>query len=277
MKNSKALSAHLVIILAQVAEVCREAGITFFVVGAYAQILWMSDNDEASRSTRDVDIAVYVDTVAAFARLKEKLTNRFGYQSLKHNPLRLVIGNAYEVDLLPFSDASFELRDRSVTSLVGVDFDTSGIAAAYPLGLRASTVGDTTYHTASMPAVVLMKMLAIGGKPELRLAHDLTDILLIIKHYYHFELDSILDHHADIYQHDLSEFCMSARIVGREVRRLSEGHAHLRAVVPQIFNFLIAETSTLVSLSNHLELDEVEVFQAIEEMSIGFFEDRKFA
>jgi len=267
----------LEVVISRVAEACKAVGVEFFIVGAYAQLLWLDEGNIASRGTRDVDVAVYVSDVEKFNALKSYLISKHGYTRLRENPLRLVLDGNYEIDLLPFNDETLYGTPRSIVSLVGVDFETSGIAAAFPKGLRVSQVGNTNFRSASMPALILMKLIAINERPEQRTIKDLSDILLVIKHYYSLELDAVFENHSDIYELTLTELQMSAHILGREIRLLIADQMDMLLTVQSVIEKLTEKTKTIVQAAASANLDDADVRILLVSLLKGLLEPRNIS
>jgi predicted nucleotidyltransferase len=82
---------------------------------------------------------------------------------------------------------------------------------------------ETGHHfqIATLPAIVLLKLIAYDDRPEQRLK-DARDIANIIANYFDLQEDRIYEHHADLFTED-NEFKLehiSAEVVGREIKAI---------------------------------------------------------
>ncbi|MDZ7773066.1 MAG: hypothetical protein U5K31_10070 [Balneolaceae bacterium] len=102
-------------------------------------------------------------------------------------------------------------------------FDEGGGKAIYVNGLeevfRKATVlavdndADVQFRVATLPAILLLKLIAYDDRPEKR-TQDPGDIRGIIRNYFDIEDRMIYDHHNDLFERDLELHEYAAIVIG---------------------------------------------------------------
>jgi len=216
----------------------EKAGVVFFIVGAGARDVWLAEHGQVSgRSTRDVDLAVYVSSVEEFSRLKNAITAHPNFHIIQDNPLRIAADNRYAIDLLPFGARDLLDDIESIAARVGVDVDLTAFAASHKLATKSYTTNGITYQSLTMPGFVLSKLCALESKPEERLTKDLGDILLVAHLYADLELHLVLDTSDDLWDNDRDLQDVAVLNLGRQVGNLvaQAGNAGLLETVTNAF------------------------------------------
>ncbi len=86
-------------------------------------------------------------------------------------------------------------------------------------GTEGVTFNDgSIYQIATLPAIVLLKLIAWDDRPEYRLK-DLQDIAVIVDNYFDFFSEDIYDNHSDLFENrELDE--ISAYVIGRKIKSI---------------------------------------------------------
>lgn len=205
-------------VLASVDALCKEAGIDFFIIGAIARDLWLAEHGKSTgRVTRDLDLALYVQTVKQFESVKGAISNLPGYSIVSDNPLRIVAANRYAIDILPFCDIDNSLSESSIVTQVGVEMKLAGFTESYHNGTVQRSIRGASYAALTMPALILLKLNAIGAKPEQRLLKDLNDILSVLSVYGDIEYRALLDGYDDLWEEELTLKDVAILALGRNI------------------------------------------------------------
>lgn len=163
-------------------------GIPMLVVGAFARDInfWHIHGIETARKTRDVDLTIQLESWAAFASFSDALTDAgFSKPDRGHPEKHTDLMTGQEVDILPFGKISADGKtitwpgERHPWSVIGL-VDAFENAIIVPI-----TFGDITriIRVASLPAIVLMKIVAMHDRPEDRKQKDSADIASIVSNY----------------------------------------------------------------------------------------------
>ncbi|MEZ7500392.1 hypothetical protein QO200_16790 [Flavobacterium sp. Arc3] len=90
-------------------------GIDFYLVGAVARDVWMTDINyiPPSRVTGDIDFAVFINDKNTYADLREYLINIEVFISYKGNGLVLKWKNIIQINLMPFGE--IEAKPSNIT------------------------------------------------------------------------------------------------------------------------------------------------------------------
>lgn len=216
--------------------------IDFYLIGAQARDQWYAKANLVARQTNDVDFAVYVGDAADYHKVREYLKDYFYYTETKQNQFVLMAPSGLQVDILPFGDLEIDdavhFKGEGLTSI-----KVNGFKEIYENGTEEFTT-DTghTFKVASLPSIVLLKLIAFDDRPEKRLK-DAIDIDVIIKHYFGLQEDNIYENHNDLFLNEtlvnaateLSE--ISAIVIGREIKKIINGN---QALLDRIKNILQA-------------------------------------
>lgn len=223
-------------------EAFQKNDIDFYLIGAQARDQWYAKANLVARQTNDVDFAVYVGDAVDYQKLREYLKDYFYYTETKQNQFVLMAPSGLQVDILPFGDLEIDdavhFKGEGLTSI-----KVNGFKEIYENGTEEFTT-DTghTFKVASLPSIVLLKLIAFDDRPEKRLK-DAIDIDVIIKHYFDLQEDNIYENHNDLFLNEtmvnaateLSE--ISAIVIGREIKKIINGN---QALLDRIKNILQA-------------------------------------
>lgn len=95
------------------------------------------------------------------------------------------------------------------------------------LELFESEDGQLRIKIASLPGIVLLKLIAHQDRPEIRIK-DPGDILEILYHYFNLHSGHIYEHHNSVFDDEQPLEMISARVIGREIGKIVLGNPTLR-------------------------------------------------
>lgn len=197
-------------------------GLPIFVVGATARdiVLEHIHGIRPPVATADVDFGVVVENWEQFERLREKLLEGGEFAAtdktfkFRHEATRV------PVDLVPFGGV--EDPPGSITfENGGRELTTAGFAEALESSIEVQTADNFKFKIASIPGLVLLKLIAFYDRP-LERDRDIQDIWLILKKFFDIgNEDRLYNEHADLLDEpDFDLERAAARILGRDVGRL---------------------------------------------------------
>lgn len=128
---------------------------------------------------------------------------------------------------MPFGE--IEIDDDIKLSETGLTIiKINGFMEVYQAGTEAVLLKTGhTFKVATLPAIVMLKLIAYDDRPEIRLK-DARDIINILTHYFDLQAEMIYEHHADLFGEDegsLSE--VSGIVIGREIKKIVADNLNL--------------------------------------------------
>ncbi|MEX0684369.1 MAG: hypothetical protein WD098_00075 [Balneolales bacterium] len=206
-------------------EASAECGTNYYIIGALAKLAWYSTTNIGAGMTRDVDIAVNVMLDDQYEKLVHTLVNKHKFRKIKHDPLRLQSPFGYTMDMIPFGIKSI---DEKVDSEDNVTLFVNGFQEVANKGTvkAIDREREVEFEVATLPAILLLKLIAYGDRPEHR-TQDPSDIRDIITHYFDIEDRLIYDRHNDLFDKydELDE--IAAVVIGRQIRDIIEDNPKL--------------------------------------------------
>ena len=230
-------------ILSDVRTVCAQLNLDFFAVGALARNIWYAANELPPRGTKDLDFALYIPNRTVYNHLRQALIGELGYIPAPRNAFCLISPYGVPVDLLPFG----EIEEEGKVLVEGqglVEIKLDGFAETYQNALINVSIEEDTLSVCTIPAVVLLKLIAFDDRPEQR-PNDPSDIDAVLRHYPHLEADLIWDEYDFLYGDDSDHETIGVEVLGHEVSKIIRNNRELYVRVLRILDDGIAERSTL--------------------------------
>ncbi len=212
-------------VLTKVSTTCRDLNIDFFIVGAIARNIWLASHGENPTGTKDIDFGVYVPSTEKYNELKAALIEKYGYIVNSTNAFCLITPDGKQVDLLPFG----EIEEEGQVIIEGTGLtkvNLEGFEEAYYLGATDISIGEENYKACSIPAVLILKMIAFDDRPEER-TKDVKDINAICKYYPDIESNYIWEEHCDLYEGDREHAEVAMIALGRQMKTIIGGNTKL--------------------------------------------------
>lgn len=106
------------------------------------------------------------------------------------------------------------------------------------------------FQVATLPSIVLLKLISYDDRPEQRLK-DPGDITSIIQNYFDLQSDNIYENHTDLF--DNADFTLQkagARIIGREIKTIIESNTVLKRRITDILINHINQADESVFIRN---------------------------
>lgn len=222
VKPDKPLSESLLSLIRVLDDVARALDITYFIIGATARDILMEHVHglETVRATRDIDFAVGVASWEEYERLKISLTASGKFTASPHAH-RLIFGEgpgAYPLDLVPFDGVE---RGGQVAWPPDGDFvmNVAGYADAYKSALDVAIEPGLPVKIVSLPAMVVLKILAWSDRPERD--KDASDVFFILRTYHEAgQAERLYDEGIDLLERYGYEIELAgSALLGRDARR----------------------------------------------------------
>lgn len=230
---------------------CDEADTEAFLIGAQARDLWLYPKT-SSRITKDIDWVIGANNDEAYQKVHDFLVQKAGFQPTNTNPFKLIAPNGIQLDLLP-------MASEKLSHFVG-------LSEVLEFGSEKITIGNETFRVATLPSIVLLKLVAWENLPEYR-TKDLEDIYLLLQEHFDADLDRIYENHLDlfdVFNQNQLQF-LGARALGREINEILHYSPAIKAQILKVLaqkekmaQIIIRKTdetedSNIIGLLNELE------------------------
>jgi len=210
-------------------EAFNATGTDFYVIGAMARDVWYEKGQKSSRGTKDVDFAVLVSSHEEYEAVRNYLKEKYQYEDTRENAFVMISPSGTQVDLLPFGeiaiDDSITIKGEGMTSI-----DIDGFNEVYQEGTEEVELSTGhKFEVATLPAIVLLKLIAFDDRPERR-TKDARDIANIIEHFFDLQEYLIYNNYSDEFLNEddprtLEE--ISATVIGREIKGMLSNNKSL--------------------------------------------------
>jgi predicted nucleotidyltransferase len=207
----------------------QKTGTDFYVIGALAKDIWFKLGNKTMRMTRDVDFAVLVGSKEEYETVRNYLIEHHHFVGTKENAFVLIAPGNVQVDLLPFGEIAIQdavhIEGQGLTSI-----RVNGFAEVYQQGTEEMQLETGhQFQIATLPSIVLLKLIAYDDRPERRLK-DPRDIANIIDVYFDLQADHIYTNHLDQFTDENDQRTpkqIAALVIGKEIKQLVKDNPEL--------------------------------------------------
>lgn len=211
----------------------RQFGVDFYIVGAVARDIWLSQiyHEPARRMTKDLDLAVFINNTAEYEALQAWLMEHEGFIPAPSSAFCLLypasVGNV-TVDLMPFGAVADEAGDVYFSGRGMEHISTVGFPEVLAEAATVTTPAGEQWRVVTLPGIVVLKLVAWQDRPELR-GKDAVDVWNLLEAYFNLITDEIYTHHLDLFSEEEAAdsthlmLLVGARVLGRQVQELIAG------------------------------------------------------
>jgi predicted nucleotidyltransferase len=209
-------------------------GIDFYIVGAVARDIWMSQiyHESEQRITKDLDLAVFITDTAAYEALQTRLVEQEGFIRAQSSAFCLLYPSAsgagnVVVDLMPFGAIADEAGDVYFSGRGMERISTVGFTEVLAEAAILSTPTGEQWRVVTLPGILVLKLVAWQDRPER--GKDAVDIWNLLAVYFDLVTDDIYATHLDLLTQeetpDIANLMLlvGARVLGRQVQKLLAG------------------------------------------------------
>jgi predicted nucleotidyltransferase len=160
-------------------------GVSVVIAGAFARDLHThyQHGFAVERRTEDVDFALAVSDWPQFQTLRQALLATRQFQEAPGRLHRLQHHDGLPVDLVPFGGVEDESRHLTWPPPGDTRMHVFGFREALSGASTAILPGNVTVRFASIPALVLLKLIAWNDRHTYAPRRDAPDLLLLLRHY----------------------------------------------------------------------------------------------
>ena len=245
-------------VLKTVEKACLSLNVDFYIIGALAKDIWFTFGDIAPGGTKDIDFAVFVNSEQQFLDLKDFLIHKFDYKDFKGNSFILFSPEKIQIDIIPFG--AIEVEEGVTVKGEGLNhIKVNGFTEVFEKAvMEVRLLGENHYKVATLPGIVLLKLISYDDRPDQR-SKDPVDIINIIRNYFSLQSDLIYDEHNDLFDEDVSLSDIAARVIGREIRKPLSDNEKLSNRVTAILNDHIIKGENSNFILNMIESSDKTV------------------
>lgn len=212
-------------LLSQINRICIAQGIPFFIAGATAReiLLHHVHGRSIGRRTRDIDIAVFVDSWPRFDALKNAFFAE-GAEAVRDNAHRMIV-EGIELDIIPFGGVAEGNKiawppEREIIMAV----DGFAEVSSHTVTVRLDNGENLPF--CSLPGLALLKLFAWRDRGH-GSTKDATDLFKIIREYGAIEDERIYESPVEGERLDWDPIRMGAFLLGSDIATISE-HSSLQ-------------------------------------------------
>ncbi len=254
-------------------EVMKAKGHPYYLIGSSAIALeLLKEGVKPSRGTKDIDFAVMLSSINEYEEVVEELVKR-GFTKVKapwtlyHSEYNVAI------DLLPYGQIA--QNDTIQFNERYSDLHVIGLEEVLKETIKIP-IEEKIAQIPPLPGIVLLKLVAWSDRPEKR-GDDLADTLHIIKAYFEYEWDDIVENHNDIFPdtEELDQLKVSARVLGRKARTYLEQSKVLEERIIKVLDENLIEIENSIIAKEWAKLNNCDVIYAhsiLEELKVGLIE-----
>lgn len=218
--------------------------ITFFLLGALARDIWSGIHGfSPPAATKDIDVAIYLHSKEDYELVKNDLIENHNFNKSSENQFVLISPNGTQIDLSPFGEIADKDERVHVDGVGFTSISVEGFQDVYEHGLETVIVEDSTFDICSIPAIIVLKLIAWNDRPEQR-QKDILDIFHLIDIGFPIFQNQIYGEHSDILlmadEANNYDRAVGAMILGRKIELITQNnpslHKKLLAIVADEIN-----------------------------------------
>jgi predicted nucleotidyltransferase len=187
--RERPVDALTIDILRRVDAVARELRLPFFIVGALARDILLTHvfGIETTRATRDVDLAIAVESWERFHAIKDRLgaTGQFTIDRHRMQRLYHTQGTAdppYPLDLIPFGGVQQDGYNIAWPPDMAVVMNVIAYEEALSSAITVAIAENLTIAIASLPSLALLKLFAWVDRHN-ETPKDAQDLVILCRGY----------------------------------------------------------------------------------------------
>jgi len=209
-------------------------GINFYLIGAVARDIWMTQiyAEPDRRTTKDLDLAVFINDTAEYDALLTWLVEQQGFTRTQSSAFCLLYPSAtgsghVAVDLMPFGAIADEAGDVYFSGRGMERISTVGFTEVLAEAATVATPTGQQWRVVTLPGIVVLKLVAWQDRPER--GKDAVDIWNLLEVYFNLVQEEIYTSHLELLNEEETPdttnlmLLVGAQVLGRHVRQLLTG------------------------------------------------------
>lgn len=225
-------------ILIELTQYFKEAGISFFVIGATARDIIMElHNEKSGRLTHDLDIAITVNDWEQWKKVEEEIISLENFTKDENQKQRFIYKGKFQLDIVPFGEIM--KQDSRIFWPPNEEFAMSvlGFSAADEAALSVSIDKETDIKIATLSGIFLLKIAAWNDRNH-KNNKDADDMGFILENYLNINSErAAMEHYDEIYGVEpFSTITGGATLLGKDINELLNTHQKTKASIVEILS-----------------------------------------
>jgi predicted nucleotidyltransferase len=253
----------------------KEAGISFFVIGATARDIMMEmHNATSGRLTYDLDIAITVNDWEQWKKVEEEITNLKNFKKNPNQRQRFLYREKFSLDIVPFGDIMKNNHKIFWPPNEDLAMSVLGFKAADESALMVRIDDETEIKIATLSGIFILKIIAWKDRNQ-RNNKDADDMGFILENYLSInEERAATTYYEEVYGAEtFKSTTAGAILLGKDINELLKNHQETIASILEILNEELnnKEESKLINqiIETHKSLNYEEVLQSIQNIVDG--------
>ncbi|MDT0649901.1 nucleotidyl transferase AbiEii/AbiGii toxin family protein [Autumnicola edwardsiae] len=262
-------------ILLELNEYFKEAGISFFVIGATARDIIMELHDAKSgRLTYDLDIAITVNHWEQWLKVEEEILKLENFTKDKDQRQRFLYKEKFQLDIVPFGEIMKSDHKIFWPPNEELAMSVLGFTAANEAALPVRIDDETEIKIATLSGIFILKITAWKDRHQ-RNNKDADDMGFILENYLSIhEERAAAKYYDEVYgQEPFKDTTAGAVLLGKDIQELLENHMETVESILEILRGELEkeEESKLINqiIETHKSLSYEEVLQSIQNIVNG--------
>ena len=206
-------------------------GIDFYIVGAVARDIWLTQiyDEPDRRTTKDLDLAVFIHNTAEYEALQAWLVEQEGFVLAHSSAFCLLYPSApgpgnVAVDLMPFGAIADEAGDVYFSGRGMERISTIGFTEVLAESATVTIPTGEQWRVVTLPGIVVLKLVAWQDRPER--GKDAVDVWNLLAVYFDLVTNDVYATHLDLLTEEETPdtnnltLLVGARVLGRQVQLL---------------------------------------------------------
>lgn len=262
---------------ASIQGVCESTNTKWFIVGAFARDMVLENifGQPTGIATRDIDIAIRIDSWENYKSFIEILKSKYKFRSGR-NPHEFISPEEIYTDILPYGRIEEE-RSISFPAIIDREINMLGFEKIYDSTLQIRLDQEVEFNVASIEGICILKFIAWKDRsPDRVSAKHTRDIGLIINAYFEAMVSEFAIEFADLFDEENfdSQVC-GARALGRRIKQLAFPSKDLLLTLEDIFTSMIEDEDNALFVSQMVTVTNWEYafsLRLLKSLILGFRE-----
>ncbi len=189
LRSDQPINPLVLLVMREVDRVAKELGVAYFVAGAMARDILLTNvfGIAAERATRDIDFAVAVENWPQFEDIKKLLTAGGMFEAAPKAAQRLYYkaqpnSQGTPLDIIPFRGVEQSQNTISWPPEMAVIMNVAGYEDALSAALLVEVEPGFSVHVVSLPGLTLLKLFAWADRGAEN-PKDALDLVTLFRRY----------------------------------------------------------------------------------------------
>lgn len=265
-------------ILLELTAYFKEAGISFFVIGATARDIIMEMHNETSgRLTYDLDIAITVNDWEQWKKVEDDIINLENFNKDPNQKQRFLYRGNFPLDIVPFGDIMKSNYKIFWPPNEELAMSVLGFSAADESALKVKIDNETEIKIASLTGIFILKIIAWKDRNQTN-NKDADDIGFILGNYLSIHEERAATNYYDqVYGIEpFKNTTAAAVLLGIDIKELLKNHPETIVSILEILNEELNKKAESILINQIIETHKTiyyeEVLQSIQNIVNGLNE-----